>query len=148
MRKRLSMKKLLTVFIVSLFMCNCVFAIENEGRPQWSSIAYPEYSGTLQYIENTTLAKKHPIALTVSFLLLVGIPVSIVSDNNSKKIEENNYWYKRQLEFNDAVATCDLIENHDERIKCYSSVKQNETLKTTLKEQRPINYTTNTYYRY
>ena len=142
------MKKLLTIFIISIFMCNCVFAIENDGRPQWSSIAYPKYSGTLQYIEDTTLAKKHPYALLASGLLLVGIPVIIVSAINSEKIEENNYWYKRQLEFNDAVATCDLIENHDERIKCYSSVKQNETLKTTLKEQRPINYTTTNYYRY
>lgn len=125
------MKKILFTVLAVLLISNITFA----NAPKWENIAPNKYAGQLEYKENKTFSHNHPYLDSLTCLTIVGIPFVLVSRNRSYEINKNNYWYKRQVEFNQQLALCEQMENQDNKLKCYMFLYQNEQYKTIAKEQ-------------
>ena len=113
------MKKILIALLICSF-CLSVYADEVDFSPKWANIAPAEYSNDVQYIENNTFNKKHPVLSVFTAMTLVGVPVVVVSKNKSEEIETNNYWYMRKNEFDEQVNFCKQMNNNDTKMACYN----------------------------
>ena len=123
-----------------MLISNIAFA----NTPKWENVAPEKYAGQLEYKENNTFSYNHPYLEYFTCYTIIGIPFVLVSRNRSREIKKNNYWYKRQVEFNQQLAICEQMENQDNKLKCYMSLYQNEDQKTIAKDQseqlQEINY--------
>ena len=123
------------VIILLIFMTIPVYANVENLSPKWEDFVISKYSGNLNYIENNTFYKKHPALATLSAMTLVGAPSTIISQQRSIKIEENNYWYKRKEQFDSEINMCKQMKENDNKINCYMAVSHNEQNKNAQREQ-------------
>ena len=128
------MKKILIALLICSF-CLSVYADEVDFSPKWANIAPAEYSNDVQYIENNTFNKKHPVLAVFTAMARVGVPVGVVSKNKSEEIETNNYWYMRKNEFDEQVNFCKQMNNNDNKMACYNNLIQSEHSKTAQRQQ-------------
>ena len=131
------MKKIICIFSL-LCLSNIAIADEVDFAPTWSSVAPSEYSNDLQYVENTTFAKKHPVLNSMSAFTIVGIPFMLKSENKSQSIDENNYWYGRKTEFENQVLLCRQLTDINSKITCFQTIRQNEQTQTVNKQQNDL----------
>lgn len=87
------MKKFLV--LVALLLSPCVIANEVDGltEPEWKDFVPPSYADV-----------EEPKGL-------------------GKLNETASYWYKRRIEFNEAIEKCRSIEFADDKLSCYQDVK-------------------------
>ncbi len=126
------MKKI--ILLICLLLSNSAFALSEKDVPTWKDIAPVQYSENLEYIKDETIHGTKP-ALNIFYgITVVGLPTAIYSYNKHKKIETNNYWYQRKLDFNKELNLCNAMKNNDNKMSCYLAVRHNEQMKTYQRE--------------
>lgn len=124
------MKRILFCFL-SLIITSAV--ANSRELVEWDSIAPANYVNAV-YKENTTFAYNHPVASALSTLTIIGIPFAFKSADKSASINENNYWYKRRVDFEAQRDLCNLIIDNDKKVACFVELRKSELQKTDARK--------------